>query len=51
MEKNFKAINMVRKIRDKIYEEIKNMSVEEKIEYFNKQGKEAKKELGKKIKV
>ena len=39
MEKKFDAVKMTREIRDKIYEEIKNMTDEELIEYFNKNKK------------
>ena len=48
MEKNFDAVKMVREIRDKIYEEIKDMSVENRIKYLNEQGKKAENELKKK---
>ena len=47
MEKNFDAIKMVRDIRDKIYEEVKDMSCEDRIKYFNEKGKQADKELRK----
>ncbi len=35
----FKAVKFMREIRDKISEEIKNMSVEEIIQYFEEKGK------------
>ena len=51
MEKNFDAIEMVRKIRDDIYREIKDMSGENRVKYLNEKGKEAEKDLRKKVKV
>lgn len=49
MNKKFNTVEMVRKIRDDIYEEIKNMSTEDKVKYFNENGKKAEKELKKKM--
>lgn len=40
-----KAVEMVRKIRDKHYEEIKGVSVEEQIEFVKKKSGELKKKL------
>ena len=42
MEKKFDAVKMTREIRDKIYEEIKDMSTEERIAYFKKEANEFK---------
>lgn len=51
MKKNFDAIKMIREIRNKIYEEIKDMSAENRIKYLNEQGKKAENELRKKVKI
>ena len=45
MEKKFDAVKMVREIRDKLYEETKDMSDEERIEYFKREGERAEKKL------
>ena len=45
MEKKFDAVKMVRQIRDKIYEETKQMSDDEIVKYFNEKGREAEKHL------
>jgi len=43
-----KAVEMVRKIRDQIYEEIKDLSVEEQMEFYRKGSEELQKLLKKK---
>lgn len=40
-----KAVEMVRKIRDKHYEEIKNLSVEDQIKFIKQKSKELQKRL------
>ena len=40
-----KAVEMVRKIRDQIYEEIKDLSIEEQIAYYRKGSEELQKRL------
>ena len=39
-KKKIDAIEMKRKAQEKIYEEIKNLTAEEQVEYFNRAGKE-----------
>lgn len=36
MKKDFDCVEMKRKIQEEIYEEIKDMTIEEEIEYFRK---------------
>jgi len=38
MKKKFDAVAMKRKAQEEIYEEIKDLSPDEKVEYFNKAG-------------
>jgi hypothetical protein len=45
MENNFDAVDMVRSIRDKIYEEIKNMDEQSLVAYLNAEGRKADEEL------
>lgn len=47
MKKKIDAIAMKRKAQEKIYEEIKDLSTEEQIEYFNKAGEKFWAEIGK----
>ena len=51
MEKKFDCVKMTREIRDKIYEEIKDMTDEEQIKYFNEKGKEAIEKLKARVKT
>lgn len=46
-----KAIEMIREIREKQYEKIKNLSVEEKIKYFKEKAEKLKEEMKKFQKV
>ncbi len=41
----FKTLKMVREIRDKYYEDTKNFSIEEQIEFFKRKSEELQKEL------
>jgi hypothetical protein len=43
MSKDFDAVEMVRKIRDDIYEQTKEMSAKELVEYFRQHGSPAEK--------
>jgi hypothetical protein len=45
MSKEFDAVEMVRKIRDDIYEKTKEMSASELVEYFRLHGASAKERL------
>ena len=46
MRKKFDAVQMVRRIRDKIYQETRNMSQEEYLAYIRKGSKKLYNELG-----
>lgn len=45
MKKDFDCVEMKHKIQEKIYEEIKDMSIEEEIEYFRKGAEEFRAEM------
>jgi hypothetical protein len=45
MSKNFDAVEMVRKVRDDIYEQTKEMSARDLVEFFRRQGASAREEL------
>ena len=45
MKKDFDAVEMVRKIRDGLYEETKEMSAAELVEFFRLRGASAKEKL------
>ncbi|HEX6902915.1 MAG TPA: hypothetical protein VF789_24580 [Thermoanaerobaculia bacterium] len=45
MSKEFDAVEVVRKIRDDIYEQTKDMSSAELIEFFRQHGSAAKEQL------
>ena len=49
MEKKFDCVKMVREIRDKHYEETKNMTCEERIKYIKESAR--KFDTGRKIKT
>ena len=49
MEKKFDTIKMVREIRNKIYNDIKDMSPEDRVKYLNGQGESAEANLRKRI--
>ena len=51
MEKKFDCVKMTREIRDKIYEEIKDMSDAEQVEYFNEKAKKAHEKMNIKLKL
>lgn len=46
MKKETQSMKELHKIRRSIYEETKHMSTQEKVKYFNKKGREARKRLG-----
>ena len=48
MDKKFDAVKMTREIRNRIYEEIKDMTVEERIKYFNEKGRAVEEQLSQK---
>jgi hypothetical protein len=50
MDKSFDCVKMVREIRDKHYEETKDMSQEEKIEYIKRQAKNLEPKIRMKMK-
>jgi hypothetical protein len=45
MKKKFDAVAMKRKAQEEIYEEIKDLSPDEKVEYFNKAGERFRLEM------
>jgi ubiquinone biosynthesis protein UbiJ len=45
MKKTFDCVEMKRKAQEKIYEETKNLSREEELEYFHKAGERFRREL------
>ncbi|MCX6645042.1 MAG: hypothetical protein NTY09_01585 [bacterium] len=45
MKKKFDAVAMKRKAQEEIYEEIKNLTADEKVEYFNKAGERFRQEM------
>ena len=45
MKKTFDCVEMKRKAQEKIYEETKNLSREEELEYFHKAGERFRKEI------
>jgi|WetSurMetagenome_2_1015567.scaffolds.fasta_scaffold1210861_1 hypothetical protein len=45
MKKTFDCVEMKRKIQEKIYEETKNLSREEELEYFHKAGERFQREI------
>lgn len=45
MSKDFDAVELVRKIRDDMYEETKDMSAPELVEFFRRHGSAAKERL------
>jgi hypothetical protein len=47
MKKKFDAIAFKRKVQKEIYEEIKDLSPDERVEYFNKAGEEFRREMEK----
>ena len=47
MSKDFDAVEMVRKVRDDIYEQTKEMSARDLVEFFRRQGASAREKLGK----
>jgi hypothetical protein len=51
MEKKFDCVKMVREIRDKHYEETKNMTREERIKYIKEKAKALDAKLKTKTKV
>jgi len=46
MSKDFDAVEMVRKVRDDIYEQTKEMSARDLVEFFRHQGAPAREKLG-----
>ena len=46
MSKDFDAVDMVRKVRDDIYEQTKEMSARDLVEFFRRQGASAREKLG-----
>jgi hypothetical protein len=46
MSKNFDAVEMVRKVRDDIYEQTKEMSARDLVEFFRRQSESAREKLG-----
>jgi hypothetical protein len=46
MSKEFDAVEMVRKVRDDIYEQTKEMSARDLVEFFRHQGASAREKLG-----
>jgi len=47
MKKDFDAIAFKHKVQKEIYEEIKDLSPDEQVEYFHKAGKEFQREIEK----
>ena len=47
MKKDFDAIAFKHKVQKEIYEEIKDLSSDERVEYFRKAGKEFQREIEK----
>ena len=47
MKKTFDCVEMKRKIQEEIYEETKNLSREEELEYFHKAGERFRREMEK----
>jgi hypothetical protein len=45
MNKDFDAVDLVRKIRDDLYEKTKEMSTAELIDFFERQGSSARQKL------
>ena len=45
MKKTFDCVEMKRKAQEKIYEQIKDLSLDEEIEYFNKAGERFLREM------
>ena len=46
-----KAVDLVRLIRDKLYEKTKDLSVEEQIEYIRREARELQKEMQASVKT
>jgi|tagenome__1003787_1003787.scaffolds.fasta_scaffold17973041_2 hypothetical protein len=46
MSKDFDAVEMVRKVRDDIYEQTKEMSAQDLVEFFRRQSESAREKLG-----
>ena len=46
MSKDFDAVEMVRTVRDDIYEQTKEMSAGELVDFFRRQGASAREKLG-----
>jgi hypothetical protein len=47
MKKKFDTVEMKRKIQSKIYEEIKDLTLDEEIAYFNKAGERFQRDMEK----